>query len=124
MHHELVVEGRIVNPGSGVVHDTVQIGIDGAFITELKKQGLSGERSIDVRGCLIFPGFIDIHAHLREDGSEKWSYKEDFKSGSEAAIHGGITTIADMPNTPLPAINAARLRAKKEPRNKYRLCVL
>jgi len=114
MHHELVVEGRIVNPGSGVVHDTVQIGIDGAFITELKKQGLSGERSIDVRGCLIFPGFIDMHAHLREDSSEKWSYKEDFKSGSEAAIHGGITTIADMPNTPLPAINAARLRAKKE----------
>jgi len=113
MHHDLVVEGKIVNPGSGVVH-TVQIGIDGAFITELKKQGLIGERNIEVRGCLIFPGFIDLHAHLREDSSEKWSYKEDFRSGSAAAIHGGITTIADMPNTPQPAINAARLRAKKE----------
>ncbi len=112
MHHDLVVEGKIVNPG--VVHDTAQIGIDGAFITGLKKQGLRGEQSIEATGCLIFPGFIDLHAHLREDSSEKWSYKEDFRSGSAAALHGGITTIVDMPNTPLPAINTARLRAKKK----------
>jgi len=111
MPHELVVEGRIVNPEG--IYDA-QIGIDGGHITALKKQGLNGERRIEAGGCLIFPGFIDIHAHLREDSSHKWDYKEDFKSGTAAALHGGITTVVDMPNTPSPGINAERIREKKE----------
>ena len=111
MLHELVVEGAIVNPEG--IHEA-QIGIDGGNITELKKQGLKGERKIEIRRGLIFPGFIDLHAHLREDSSHKWDYKEDFKSGTAAALHGGITTVVDMPNTPLPGINAERIREKKE----------
>ncbi|MBN1762184.1 MAG: dihydroorotase family protein [Methanomicrobia archaeon] len=111
MLHELVVTGKIVNPEG--IHEA-QIGIDGAFITALKKQGLRGEREIDARGCLIFPGFIDMHVHLREDGSHKWGYKEDFTSGTAAALHGGVTTVVDMPNTPLPGITAERIREKKE----------
>ncbi len=113
MRHELVVEGRVVNPWA--VHDTAQIGIDGGLITEIKKQGLQGERMIELPvKCLIFPGFIDLHAHLREDSSGGWNYKEDFRSGSAAALHGGVTTLVDMPNTPLPGVNAERLRLKKE----------
>jgi dihydroorotase len=110
MLHELVVTGKIVNPER--IHEA-QIGIDGAFITELKKQGLRGEREIDARRCLIFPGFIDMHVHLREDGSHQWDYKEDFTSGIAAALHGGVTTVVDMPNTPLPGITAERIREKK-----------
>jgi len=112
MHHDLVVEGKVVNPER--IYDA-QIGIDDKYITEIKKQGLRGERKIEVtRGCLIFPGFIDIHAHLREDSSHKWDYKEDFRSGTQAALHGGITTVVDMPNTPLPGINSERIRKKRE----------
>ncbi|MGB2841545.1 MAG: dihydroorotase [Halobacteriota archaeon] len=111
MPHDLIVEGRVVNPEG--IYD-VQIGIDEGYITALKKQGLRGERKIEARKCLIFPGFIDIHAHLREDSSHKWDYKEDFKSGTAAALHGGITTVVDMPNTPLPGINLERIRKKKE----------
>jgi dihydroorotase len=111
MLHELVVEGKIVNPDG--IHDA-QIGIDEGFITELKKQGLRGERKIEAQRFLIFPGFIDMHVHLREDGSHTWDYKEDFKSGTAAALHGGITTVVDMPNTPTPGITAARIREKKE----------
>jgi dihydroorotase len=111
MLHELVVEGEIVNPDG--IHDT-QIGIDQGFITALKKQGLRGERKIEAHHCLIFPGFIDLHVHLREDGSHKWDYKEDFTSGTAAALHGGITTVVDMPNTPAPGITAARIREKRE----------
>lgn len=44
----------------------------------------------------IFPGFIDMHVHLREPGFE---HKETVKTGSEAAVRGGFTTIAPMPNT-------------------------
>jgi len=111
MPHDLIVEGRVVNPEG--IYDT-QIGIDEGYITALKKQGLRGERKVETRRCLIFPGFIDIHAHLREDSSHKWDYKEDFKSGTAAALHGGITTVVDMPNTPLPGINSERIIKKKE----------
>lgn len=64
--------------------------------------------------CLIFPGFIDVHVHCREDPSGKWSYKEDFKSASAAAINGGVTAIADMPNNPQPPIDAASYAVKVE----------
>ncbi len=112
MLHDLVIEGKVVNPDG--VYDA-QIGIDGGYITELKKQGLRSERKIEAaRGCLIFPGFIDLHAHLREDSSHKWDYKEDYKSGAAAALHGGISTVVDMPNTPLPGINSERIKAKRK----------
>ncbi|RZN40944.1 MAG: hypothetical protein EFT35_02520 [Methanophagales archaeon ANME-1-THS] len=111
MLHELVVEGTMVNPER---IDEAQIGIDQGYIAAVKKQGLRGEQSIRAPGGLIFPGFIDLHAHLREDDSHEWDYKEDFKTGTEAALHGGITTVVDMPNTPLAGINSDRIRKKRE----------
>ncbi len=111
MLHELVLEGRIVNPEW---IEEAQLGIDGGIITELRKQGLRGEQQVDTRGCYIFPGFVDPHVHLREDGSHLWAYKEDFASGTAAALHGGVTTVVDMPNTPEPGITAERIREKKE----------
>jgi len=112
MLHDLVIEGKVVNPEE--IYDA-QIGIDEGYITEIKKHGLRGERKVDaVSGCLVFPGFIDMHAHLREDSSHKWDYKEDFKSGAAAALHGGISTVVDMPNTPLPGINSERIRKRKK----------
>lgn len=110
MRHELVVEGRIANPERIF---EAQLGIDDGLISEMKRQGLRGERTLDARDYLIFPGFIDLHVHLREDSSHQWDYKEDFKTGTMAALHGGVTTVVDMPNTPLPGITADRIRAKK-----------
>lgn len=55
---------------------------------------------IDFNNCFIFPGFIDVHVHLREPG---FSYKETIKTGSLAASHGGYTDICSMPNlSPVP----------------------
>ena len=51
---------------------------------------------IDAKGLIISPGFIDMHVHLREPGQEN---KETIESGSKAAVHGGFTSIACMPNT-------------------------
>jgi len=64
-----------------------------------KFQSSSGgpkSKTIDAKGCIVMPGLIDMHVHLREPGFE---YKETIKKGSEAAVHGGFTTVCCMPNT-------------------------
>lgn len=55
-----------------------------------------GVTVIDARGLTALPGFIDMHVHLREPGFE---YKEDIGSGCAAAVRGGFTAVACMPNT-------------------------
>ncbi len=56
-----------------------------------------------------FPGFIDVHVHLREPGATQ---KEDFLTGSKAAVAGGFTFIIDMPNNPLPTFSLEALEEK------------
>ncbi len=56
-----------------------------------------------------YPGFIDAHVHLREPGA---THKEDFLTGSRAAVKGGFTFMIDMPNNPTPTISAERLAEK------------
>ena len=55
---------------------------------------------VDFNNCYIFPGFADVHVHLREPG---FSYKETIKSGTLASAHGGYTAVCSMPNlNPVP----------------------
>ena len=108
MEHDLVVEGRVVLPGS---FEPAQIGITDGVIAEVRKQGLKGVRTIHAGDGIVFPGFIDCHVHLRDPG---WPEKEDFGTGSRAAVHGGVTTAFDMPNNPVPANTASALRDKQE----------
>lgn len=56
-------------------------------------------KTLDASGCLVGPGFVDIHTHLREPGQ---TWKEDISSGSRAAAVGGFTAIVAMPNTDPP----------------------
>ena len=58
---------------------------------------------VDAKGCVVAPGFVDIHVHLREPGQEG---KETIASGSRAALAGGFTSIACMANT-VPANDSA-----------------
>ena len=51
---------------------------------------------IELHDCLIVPGFVDVHVHLREPG---FSYKETVATGTAAAAAGGYTTVCAMPNT-------------------------
>jgi len=65
-------------------------------------------------GALVLPGPFDLHVHAREDPSGNQNYKEDFRSAGEAAIHGGVTAIADMPNNPHPPVDDETYRKKRE----------
>ena len=56
--------------------------------------------SDEFNNCYIFPGFVDVHVHLREPG---FSYKETIESGTKACAHGGYTAVCSMPNlNPVP----------------------
>ena len=79
------------------------IGVDGGKIVSIKKLPIPADKIIDVSGNIIFPGLIDSHVHMRDPG---FTYKEDFKTGTEAAAAGGFTTVLDMPNTK-PATNTS-----------------
>jgi carbamoyl-phosphate synthase/aspartate carbamoyltransferase/dihydroorotase len=59
---------------------------------------------------LKLPGLTDVHVHLREPGGE---HKEDYASGTAAALAGGVTRVLDMPNTSPPTTDAERLAAKQ-----------
>jgi dihydroorotase len=106
----LRVEGRIVN------HDAefdgaVEINTETGLIEQVGP--IEGRSDIEVGRCLIFPGFGDLHIHAREDASGTQAYKEDFSSASDAAIHGGVTHVADMPNNPVAPIDDRTYNAKE-----------
>ena len=69
------------------------------------------DRTIDLQGKYVLPGIIDAHVHFRDPGL---THKEDFFSGSKAAVVGGVTTILDMPNTNPPTFTADLLEEKKK----------
>lgn len=106
MEHDLVLEGRVVTPEEVIV---AEVGVSDGVVSEIG-HGLRGARRIRPEGCLVFPGFVDMHVHLREPG---WERKEDFRTGTLAAAHGGVTTVVDMPNNPAPTSSKAALEMKR-----------
>jgi len=69
-------------------------------IVDFKDNCCDNSVSFDFNNCFIFPGFTDVHVHLREPG---FLYKETIKTGTMAAAHGGYTSVCAMPNlNPVP----------------------
>ncbi len=64
-------------------------------IIQISKSTLASEPKIDCKGLILLPGMIDLHCHLRDLAE---SHKETYLTGTQAAAHGGITTLLDMPN--------------------------
>ncbi len=96
MQKILIKNGIVVDPltKTEVKRD---IYIEGGIIKDIPlKQKKTGFKTLDAENSIVFPGLIDMHVHLREPGYE---YKETIKSGMEAAIAGGFTSICCMPNT-------------------------
>lgn len=97
------MKGNVMNlRGAEIYTDGILKKIDASFsdgVLNVDKI-LDGEKSVNLSGMFIFPGFSDVHVHLREPG---FSYKETIRSGTAAAAHGGYTAVCSMPNlNPVP----------------------
>lgn len=94
----LIKNGRVIDPENGTDKVT-DIFVDKGVISEigddLELDGIEME-VIDAKGKIVTPGLVDMHCHLRDPGQE---YKEDIETGTRAAVMGGITSVACMPNT-------------------------
>lgn len=96
----LIKNATIVNPDKIFEADIL---LNNSKIVKVAKDiNEEADKKIDVKGKYVFPGFIDLHTHLRTPGRED---EEDFVSGSRAAAHGGFTKIFCMPNTTPPIDN-------------------
>ena len=75
-------------------------------------------RTLDARGCVVAPGLVDLHAHLRQPGGEQ---AETVESGSRAAALGGFCAVVAMPNTS-PAIDSAAMVREVQELGRAALC--
>ena len=92
----------LVDPAAGREGPGEIVVEDGTIRHVVWLEGEDGA-GIDASGVIVVPGFVDLHAHFREPGSED---AETVATGSAAAAHGGFTTVCLMPNT-TPAIDEA-----------------
>lgn len=102
----LIKNGHVIDPANGI-DEVTDIFIENGIISEVgvdpDLEGLEIQ-IIDASGKIVAPGLVDMHVHLREPGQE---YKEDIESGTKAAVMGGVTSVACMPNTEPVADNEA-----------------
>ncbi len=111
----LIKNINIVDPLDGV-RENFDILIEDEYIKGIERNiETEGAEIIDGKNKFVFPGFIDIHTHLREPGFED---REDLESGSFAGVHGGFVALCCMPNTNPPIDNAGLVKYIKE-RSKY-----
>ncbi len=97
--------GRMIDPTQRVDARVDLLLVDGR-VAEMGQDLAAPDEAemLDVSGCVVAPGLIDVHVHLREPGFE---HKETIASGARAAAAGGFTAVVAMPNTDPPIDNPA-----------------
>ena len=100
----LIESGRVLTETGFVEADVL---VDGSQIKAIGSHldTAGAETVVDAHGCVVGPGFVDVHVHFREPGQ---TWKEDMATGSAAAAAGGYTAVVIMPNTD-PALDTVDL---------------
>jgi dihydroorotase len=101
---ELAIRGGTVTDATGSRRADVLVK-DGVVVAV--GDSLEARHSLDATGCVVGPGLVDLHAHLREPGREE---AETVETGARAAALGGYTAVVAMPNTDPPIDSAAVVR--------------
>jgi dihydroorotase len=108
----VVFRGGNIVTNEGVVN--ADLVVQGGQISGIGS-GLAAKEVVDISGLTVFPGFVDLHAHLREPGRED---TETIETGSRAGAKGGYTAVIAMPNTNpaqdnVPTIEFVRLQGQR-----------
>jgi dihydroorotase len=91
--------GRILDETTDAQGRLADVHVSGGVIAEVVEAGSNlpkADFDLDATGCIVSPGFVDLHVHLREPGREE---SETVETGSRAAALGGFTAVVAMPNT-------------------------
>ncbi len=93
----LIQRGHVIDPASGIDQEMDVLLRDGRVAAVAPPGNLRGQakQTFNARGCIVAPGLIDLHVHLREPGH---SHKETIATGTAAAAAGGFTSVCVMPN--------------------------
>lgn len=91
----LIRQGRVIDPDQGLDQVT-NILIEEGHIAQITDQEPDTDQTLEAAGWIVSPGFIDTHVAVREPGHEE---DETVSSVTEAALHGGFTTIGTLPDT-------------------------
>jgi dihydroorotase len=107
--YDLIVEdATIVRPDGRIVAD---VAVEGGRIVHVGPRPAGAARQrVSAAGRFLVPGLIDTHVHFRDPGHP---HKEDWASGSRAAVSGGVTTVCDMPNTNPPTLTRVEWEEKR-----------
>jgi len=95
LHKVLIKGGRVIDPSAGI-DEKLEVFLDKGKVKSVGARNPDADIVIDASGCIVAPGLIDMHVHLREPGKAE---EETIASGSSAAVAGGFTSVAAMPNT-------------------------
>ena len=111
---------HVVDPQEGI-DDVLDVLIDGEKIVCVGKdlEAPADAEVIDAAGKYLVPGLVDMHVHFRDPGFE---YKETIATGSAAAVHGGFTDVATMPNTDPVTDTGAEIRYQIDRAHAAGLC--
>ena len=115
---EIVIRGgRIVDPAG---ERDADVRVADGEIVEVGDAltDLDGARALDAAGCVVAPGLVDLHVHLREPGGEA---AETIETGARAAALGGFTAVVAMPNTD-PALDDATVVGSVLARGAQSIC--
>jgi len=102
-----------------IVSKYIQVNEEEGKISGILNSTQRNEQIMNAGGLLVIPGLIDPHVHLREPGA---THKEDFYTGTRAAVAGGFTTVLDMPNNPQPTVTLERLKEKIQLAKEKAIC--
>src|SRR5690348_3875716 len=94
-----ITNGRVIDPSQDLDRTADLWLRDGRVLGVGPQPGAAADHTLDAAGKIVCPGLIDMHVHLREPGREE---DETVAAGTAAALAGGVTSVACMPNTEPP----------------------